>query len=58
MEEEEQWWSPGTFDSRPSTGGEQAGALKDLLIRGGSNLFNALEESDETIFPGRRDRIK
>ena len=58
MEAEEQWWSPGTFDSRPSTGGEQAGALKDLLIRGGSNLFNALEESDETIFPGRRDRIK
>tara|TARA_R100001594_G_C4044793_1_gene263914 strand:- start:117 stop:1793 length:1677 start_codon:yes stop_codon:yes gene_type:complete len=58
MNDEDQWWSPGAFDSRPSTGGEQLGVVKDLLIRGGSNLFNALEQSDETIFPGRRDRIK
>ena len=56
--EEQQWWTPGTFDSRPPTGGEQLGALKELLIQGGSNVLNALEESDETIFPGRRDRIK
>tara|TARA_R100000458_G_scaffold9773_1_gene7767 strand:+ start:61 stop:1578 length:1518 start_codon:yes stop_codon:yes gene_type:complete len=58
MDNEDQWWSPGAFDSRPSTGGEQLELIKDLLIRGGSNLFNALEQSDETIFPGRRDRIK
>ena len=56
--EEQQWWTPGAFDSSPPTGGEQLGALKDLLIQGGSNVLNALEESDETIFPGRRDRIE
>ena len=58
MNEEDQWWTPGAFDSGSPTGGEQLGALKDLLIQGGSNVLNALEESDETIFPGRRDRIK
>ena len=39
--EEQQWWTPGTFDSRPPTGGEQLGALKDLLTPSKVMLFGS-----------------